>query len=126
MFRFRLHGFGYTHLRKINIRKIVRFTTRKSVRLYTIFGRAQGKIVQFTMRKSVSLYMITLQTANPSWESVTPKTRRPQQGRQPGKERENYIMKKTTIKNLVKIIKINKIQNHLITESERLWPIHMQ
>ena len=37
----------------------------------------------------IIIIIITLQTANPNWESLTPKTQRPQQGRQPSKEREN-------------------------------------
>ena len=43
------------------------------------------------------LFIITFQTANLNWEGQKPKIRRPQQGRQPSKKRENF-RKKTTIK----------------------------
>ena len=38
----------------------------------------------------IIIIIITLQTANPNWESLMSKTQRPQQGRQHSKERENF------------------------------------
>ena len=42
----------------------------------------------------IIIIIITFKTANPNWESQMPKTQRPQQGRQPSKERENFRKKR--------------------------------
>ena len=38
----------------------------------------------------IIITIIAFQTANPNWEGQKPKTWRPQQVRQPSKERENF------------------------------------
>ena len=42
----------------------------------------------------IIIIIITFQTANQNWESQMAKTQRPQQGRQPSKERENFRKKR--------------------------------
>ena len=42
----------------------------------------------------IIIIIIAFQTANPNWDGRKPKTQRPQQGRQPSKERENFIRKR--------------------------------
>ena len=42
----------------------------------------------------IVIIIITFKTANPNWESQTPKIRGAQQGRQASKERENFSKKR--------------------------------
>ena len=48
----------------------------------------------------IIITIITFQTANPDWESQMPKTRRPQQGRQPSKEREKVNFIKSNLRKI--------------------------
>ena len=75
----------------------------------------------------IIIVIITLQTANPNWDSLTPKAQGSQHGRQPSKERENYVMITRTAKtnNNNKGFgktksKVNKIQKHLKVEGHRV------